>query len=199
MLNDNFFMPSDQVVHPPHILVGVSGSVASIKAAELVSSLSCLGEVRLILTDAAKHFVDANELSTTQIYYNENEWETYQKRGDPVLHIELRRWADIFLIAPLSANSLAKLSYGISDNLLTCTARAWQTGIKPLVIAPAMNTAMWDHPVTTEHISRLTQWGVHVVPPVEKTLICGDAGMGAMANIDTLVDVISKLVAQIFE
>ena len=90
-------------------------------------------------------------------------------RGDPVLHIELRRWADLCLVAPLSANSLAKLSNGLADNLLTSTLRAWDLS-RPVVVAPAMNTFMWEHPVTRQQLDVLTQWGYTVIPPVVKIL-----------------------------
>src|SRR5262245_20486764 len=75
---------------------------------------------------------------------------SYQ-RDDPVLHIELRRWADLLVIAPLDANTLAKLAYGLSDNLLTCLYRAWDRR-RPIVLAPAMNTFMWENPLTDRHL-----------------------------------------------
>ena len=82
------------------------------------------------------------------------EWESWKGRGDPVLHIELRRWADILLIAPLSANSLAKIASGLCDNLLTCVIRAWDVN-KPLFFCPAMNTLMYEHPMTAKQIATL--------------------------------------------
>jgi phosphopantothenoylcysteine decarboxylase len=75
-----------------------------------------------------------------------------------VLHIELRKWAEVFVVAPLDANSLAKISVGISDNLLTTVARAWDFK-KPMVVCAAMNTAMWDHPVTAKGLAILKEWG----------------------------------------
>src|SRR5436189_194001 len=81
------------------------------------------------------------------------------RRDDPVLHIELRRWADLFLIAPLDANTLAKLASGLADNCLTCVWRAWHPA-RPVVLAPAMNTLMWEHPLTRQHLRQLTgQYG----------------------------------------
>src|SRR5262249_60483542 len=76
------------------------------------------------------------------------------RRDDPVLHIELRRWADLFLTAPLDANTLAKLANGLSDNCLTCVWRAWDTS-RPAVLVPAMNTLMWQHPATARHLRQL--------------------------------------------
>lgn len=85
---------------------------------------------------------------------DEMDWLLWEKLGDEVLHVELRRWADAYLIAPLSANTLGKLANGLCDNMVTCTARAWDPANKPLVVAPAMNTFMWDHPLTSRHIVR---------------------------------------------
>lgn len=95
------------------------------------------------------------------------------------------------LIAPLSANTMAKLACGFADNLLVTLARAWwfPTNEKPVYFAPAMNTSMWDHPITFDHISYLKQklkW--KCIDPIEKTLICGDQGFGAMAEVHQIVD-----------
>ena len=118
--------------------------------------------------------------------------------GDPVLHIELRKWADVMLVAPLSANTLAKLANGVSDNLLTCVARAWDLSLKPFVVCPAMNTMMWDHPLTGRHIRAVTGsppdgLGFRIIAPVEKLLACGDLGMGAMAEVATILDFVRGL------
>jgi phosphopantothenoylcysteine decarboxylase len=120
------------------------------------------------------------------------EWRTYGRVGaDAVVHIELRAWADALLIAPASAHTLAKLAGGLADNLLTCVARAWPfaDGVvaKPLLIAPAMNDAMWAHPATAEHTAKLKSWGVRVVEPVEKKLACGDTGVGGLAAVADIV------------
>ena len=113
--------------------------------------------------------------------------------AEEVIHIELVKWADVFVIAPCSANTLAKISNGICDNLLTCCARAWDLNdwFKCLVVAPAMNTNMWSHPCTQEHLNRLRGWGIKVVEPVMKKLYCGDIGIGALAHLD---DIFNELV-----
>ncbi|KAK6535223.1 hypothetical protein TWF694_001691 [Orbilia ellipsospora] len=112
----------------------------------------------------------------------------WSKVGDPILHIELRRWADILLVAPLSANSLAKVVNGFSDNLLLSVIRAWDTS-KPIAVAPAMNTMMWEHPISKTQINVLeNEWKwFRVLRPVEKTLACGDSGSGAMKEWSELV------------
>ncbi|KAA0197154.1 hypothetical protein HAZT_HAZT001345 [Hyalella azteca] len=117
---------------------------------------------------------------------DEMEWRAWKGRGDPVLHIQLRRWADVFVIAPLSANTLAKLANGLCDNLLTSVARAWDP-CKPLLFCPAMNTFMYEHPLTARHISTLKDFGYTEVPAISKRLMCGDEGSGAMAEVADVV------------
>lgn len=105
---------------------------------------------------------------------------------DNVLHIELRRVATIILIAPLSANTLAKLANGLCDNLLTCVARCWdvKSGVNPFIVAPAMNTLMYEHPITDSQLSFINEkLNIKVLPTAFKKLACGDEGYGAL--IDT--------------
>jgi phosphopantothenoylcysteine decarboxylase len=165
---------------------------------------------------------------------DDHEWAGYRSvRRDPVVHIELRRWADCLLFAPLSANTLGKLACGLCDNLATCVARAWEMPPpederrrrraaadsvsvggpgaggggdsdggsarllwKPFLVAPAMNTAMWEHPATAGHLATLAGWGVEVIPPVVKLLACGDTGTGAMAAVETVVDAVATALRQ---
>ncbi|KAM8891151.1 phosphopantothenoylcysteine decarboxylase isoform 2-T2 [Spinachia spinachia] len=115
----------------------------------------------------------------------------WTQRTDPVLHIELRRWADLLVIAPLDANTLGKIANGICDNLLTCVVRAWDTR-RPLLFCPAMNTAMWQHPITAQQVSKLTEFGYVDVPCISKKLVCGDEGKGAMAEVSTIVSVVNQ-------
>uniref|UniRef100_A0A3B5LNP4 Phosphopantothenoylcysteine decarboxylase n=1 Tax=Xiphophorus couchianus TaxID=32473 RepID=A0A3B5LNP4_9TELE len=112
-------------------------------------------------------------------------------RSDPVLHIELRRWADLLIIAPLDANTLGKIASGICDNLLTCVVRAWDTS-RPLLFCPAMNTAMWMHPITAQQVSRLKEFGYVEIPCISKKLVCGDEGKGAMAEVSTIVSAVRQ-------
>jgi phosphopantothenoylcysteine decarboxylase len=105
-----------------------------------------------------------------------------------VLHIELRKWADLFLIAPLDANTLAKVANGICDSCLTSVYRCWDL-TRPVVIAPAMNTLMWEHPVTDRNLKQLQQDCkiLRICWPQEKLLACGDMGTGAMASIPEIL------------
>ncbi len=150
------------------------------------------------------------------IHEDQDEWAKPWVRGDEILHIELRRWAHVLVIAPLSANSLAKIVNGLSDGLLMSVVRAWDTtglvdGVdgkgrkKRVFVAPAMNTAMWRHPVTGRQVKTLEEgWGstdegehgegdvngegalekgwITVLRPIEKELACGDVGSGAMMD-----------------
>lgn len=204
----------------PRVLIGFTGSVASIKAAELVASLTLLADVKVVVTAAAKHFLSVDALPLARpgedVYGDEDEWREWRSVGDPVVHIDLRRWADILLIAPLSANTLAKLANGLCDNLLTCVFRAWDFSDqqKRVLLAPAMNTFMWESPFTRRHLETLLELGgsspresdrcwyaaagrggltgekatVRVIDPVEKVLACGDVGNGAMANVHTITE-----------
>lgn len=108
--------------------------------------------------------------------------------------LQLAKWADVLVIAPLSANTLAKLASGICDNLLTCVVRAWPPA-KPVVLAPAMNTVMWQHRFTTKHLGELRALGWHVVPPVEKKLACGDVGVGALAAPAAIVEAVAAMLS----
>ncbi|KAL3151339.1 hypothetical protein ABBQ38_013171 [Trebouxia sp. C0009 RCD-2024] len=116
----------------PRILLGASGSVAAIKVVELAYLLAEFAEVKLVLTKAARHFVQQDDLPFT-VHGDEEEWHQWQKKGDPVLHIELRKWADLLIVAPLSANTLAKMAQGLCDNCLTSIVRAWDFS-KPLMV-----------------------------------------------------------------
>uniref|UniRef100_A0A8B9GIB8 Phosphopantothenoylcysteine decarboxylase n=1 Tax=Amazona collaria TaxID=241587 RepID=A0A8B9GIB8_9PSIT len=178
------------------VLVGVTGSVAALKLPLLVAELLKITglEVKVVTTERAKHFYNVQEIPVT-LYSDEDEWQLWKGRSDPVLHIELRRWADLMLVAPLDANTLAKLANGICDNLLTCVIRAWDLS-KPLLFCPAMNTAMWEHPITAQHVEQLKGFGYTEIPCVVKKLVCGDEGRGAMAEVWTIVGCVKRILEE---
>lgn len=209
-----------------NVLLGVTGSVAAIRTPELYAALKKAGHtVRVVATRSSLYFFEVGSLDPVDplvsvrnpavVVLDEDEWpgQEYGRRyhrDDPVLHIELRRWADVLVIAPLDANTLAKLAGGFADNCLTCVWRAWDPA-RPAILAPAMNTFMWDQPVTARHLrligesagpakppadlhrDGLIDWiNAHcpkllVVPPQSKRLACGDVGMGALAELDAIV------------
>ncbi|XP_015335892.1 phosphopantothenoylcysteine decarboxylase isoform X3 [Marmota marmota marmota] len=121
--------------------------------------------------------------------------DMWKHRSDPVLHVDLRRWADLMLVAPLDANTLGKVASGICDNLLTCVIRAWDRS-KPLIFCPAMNTVMWEHPLTAQQMDQLKAFGYVEIPCVDKKLVCGDQGLGAMAEVETIVDKVKEVLSQ---
>ncbi|KAG5180155.1 flavoprotein [Tribonema minus] len=192
-------MPEDSEgerhLHRPRILLGATGSVATVKIPRLALLLQEFADVKIIVTKASRAFLDcARDYDRPsydawsaleppmEVLADEGEWGMWSKVGDPVQHVQLREWADLLLIAPLSANTLGKLANGLCDNLLTCVARAWDV-TKPLIVAPAMNTHMWSHPLTARHLASLGVLGVTTISPVVKTLACGDTGTGALADV----------------
>ena len=187
------------------LLVGVTAGVAAKLLPKFDTMILDRGhEVRYIFTDKSKYFVHPNKVGKggAWSYTDESEWaegsyqalvKLYKDRGEgepPIPHIDLAMWADAFAIVPLTANTLAKMANGICDNLLTSTVRAWPLH-KTMVIAPAMNTQMWDNPFTEEHL-----WKVHdvyaprVIAPVVKRLACGTEGMGALADLGDILQAI---------
>ncbi|CAK9298317.1 unnamed protein product [Gordionus sp. m RMFG-2023] len=195
-----------------NILIGVTGSVAAIKVPELLkcleTRLNAINKkncIKIVATDKALQFFSPHTLANQdsqpyKVYKDCDEWDHWKTRGDPILHIELRDWADIFLIAPLDANTLAKVANGLSDNLLTCIIRAWDISAtfqkqKIVLFAPAMNTKMWTHPITVKQICVVTQeFGFKQIQPIDKVLMCGDVGMGAMEEPEMIVSrIISEL------
>lgn len=117
------------------VLVCATGSVAAIKLRQVVSLLSgsgCL--VRVVLTASSKHFVGPEDIPGAEVVYSDADEWAWARKGDPVLHIELRKWADVLLVAPLSANSLAKVAAGIADNCVLCIIRCWDATQKPVLI-----------------------------------------------------------------
>lgn len=207
----------------PNVLLGVTGSVAAMRTPQLAAELQRAGfAVKVVATDAALYFFHPAEVGG--IVVDADEWpgrdagRIYQ-RGDLVVHIELRRWADLFVIAPLDANTLAKLACGLCDNCLTCVWRAWDIN-RPVVLAPAMNTLMWEHPLTSQHLLSMmghtrialptsddpeaiiaqinaARGQITIVPPVSKQLACGDVGVGAMAEVPTIVAAVRSKLAHI--
>ena len=160
------------------ILLGVTGSIAAYKAAELVRLFVKNGdEVRVVMTPAATRFVAPltfQTLSRNPVYIEEFD-RPVEWRPE---HISLAD-CDLAVVAPASANTLAKLRHGIADNLLTSTLLATRA---PVAVAPAMNDGMWESPVTQENIAALGARGVKVLVPGTGELACGTVGLGRMAE-----------------
>jgi len=151
----------------------------------------------------------------------QEEWKDWNEMGDPILHINLRSWADLALIAPLSAHTLGKLSNGLCDDPLSSCMRAWEFSNekkKPVILAPAMNTAMYVHPLTRMQLRTIqgfwkgkgdnddlkkdtledleyqnnSENGVWIVKPQSKMLACGEIGDGALASVEDIVSAVEK-------
>jgi phosphopantothenoylcysteine decarboxylase len=172
-----------------NLILGITGSVATTLTPKLYNGLITSGyNVKIVATTPALYFLPPN--FQIKIYKDKDEWpQNGYHKNDPVEHIEFRTWADILLIAPITANTLAKIANGICDNFLTCIIRAWPTH-KPLVLAPAMNTEMWTNTLTQHHINTIFKHypKTSIISPVTKTLACGDTGIGAMANINDIIN-----------
>jgi phosphopantothenoylcysteine synthetase/decarboxylase len=168
----------------PHIVLGVTGSIAAYKAAELVRLMVTRDwEVSVIMTKAATRFVGEltfRTLSRNPVAVDMFDMPELWQPG----HIDLASRADVFIVAPCTANVIAKLANGLADDLLSCVALATRA---PLVVAPAMNENMWEHPATRANVARLVERGAVVVDVGAGDLACGITGRGRLAAVETIV------------
>ena len=237
-----------------HLLLACTGSVATIKLPALLTLLTphtpTLAIILLLTPTAIRFLTPSPPYSTSTssqplslpislathfsrytstglvvgVFQNEDEWVPPWTRGAGVLHIELRKWADLFLVAPLSADSMAEMVHGGCKGIVSAVLRAWDTrardgkGARRVLVCPAMNTAMWEHPVTEKLLVVLEgEWGVkarerergwsegeangrygdgggwvEVLRPATKKLACGDVGVGAMVDVEVIVEVVVR-------
>ncbi|RFU33153.1 hypothetical protein B7463_g3181, partial [Scytalidium lignicola] len=191
-----------------HLLLAASGSVACVKLPSIISALKHYPNlsIRIILTKSATHFFTGQSLeqptmatlaslpNVDAVHQDEDEWVEPWTRGMNILHIELRRWAHLLVVAPMSANLLAKVTGGLCDNLLTNVIRAWDIDSSAkILIAPAMNDRMFAHPLTAKQLAILGEWEwFEILPPQVKLLACGDVGQGGMCDWNEIVHVIEK-------
>jgi phosphopantothenoylcysteine synthetase/decarboxylase len=174
------------------IILGVTGSIAAHKAADLASLLTkARCDVRVVLTADAQRFITPLPFKTltrnpvvTDLYDEDEEWK-------PV-HIELADAADVLVIAPATANVLAKLAHGLADDALSCIALALNPRAK-ILIAPAMNGKMWLHAATRENVQTLKQRGAVFIGPDEGMLSCGYEGLGRLWPVDQIAEHVLKL------
>ena len=170
-----------------HVLLGVCGGIAAYKIASLASRLVKDGaEVRVIMTPAAVRFIAPLTFET--ITHNAVYTDTFHREGNyDVEHVSLAQWADVLLVAPASANTIAKMANGIADNMLTTVYLALNC---PVAVAPAMNTAMLEHPATRKNIQTLESRGHVFAHAQEGRLACGESGKGRLADEENLVNVL---------
>ena len=172
------------------IVLGITGSVAAYKAAELANMLTKSGaSVHTIMTAAAAKFITPltfQTLTKNRVYVDMFEEIAYED----VRHISLAQRADILVIAPASANIIGKIAGGIADDMLSTVVMATRA---PVLICPAMNTAMYENPVVQGNLDKLAGLGYLFVQPRESLLACGDVGKGAMADVGVILKEINRL------
>ena len=175
------------------IIIGVSGGIAAYKTAYLVSALSKTeADVNVIMTDNACEFISPLVFET--LTGNKCYVDTFDRNFKfDVEHISLAKKADIFMIAPATANVIAKIANGIADDMLTTTFLASKC---KKIVSPAMNTAMFENQITQDNIAKLKKYGIGVVEPQDGLLACGDTGAGKMPEPDFLFDVIEREIAR---
>lgn len=173
------------------IILAVTGSIAAYKTPILVRQLIKAGaEVRVITTDAALRFVSELSLATVSkhpVYSNVNNGSSWNN------HVELGRWADVMLVAPCSANTLAKLANGLCDNLVCAV---YLSAICPVLVAPAMDEDMWHHKSTKDNLDKIRSYGNTVIPVAHGELASGLVGDGRMAEPEDIVDFVSDFLAE---
>jgi phosphopantothenoylcysteine decarboxylase/phosphopantothenoylcysteine decarboxylase/phosphopantothenate--cysteine ligase len=177
----------------PVVVVGVTGSIAAYKAADLVSKLGKRGfEVHVVMTHGAQEFVTPLTFQTlsknpvvTSVFEDAPGW----KPG----HVDLADRADLLLIAPATANIIAELAHGLASNPIGEIALAT---LAPLLVAPAMNGKMWSHPATQANLQLLASRGVQFIGPEEGILACGYEGLGRLWNVDDIVERAARVIAE---
>jgi phosphopantothenoylcysteine decarboxylase len=193
----------------PNILLAVTGSVAAKLTPKIQEQIQTKHKLRTIVSKSAEFFIPASPhdilteedeqrfqdtekfMAPYDFYREEDEWK-WQNKGDQILHIEIGLWADLILVAPLTANTLSKIAAGNADNLITNTIRAWNYQ-KPMLLCPVMNTQMWESPFTSKHLEIMKSLGATVMEPVEKTLMCGVHGKGALPPIESILQKMETL------
>ena len=175
-----------------HILLGVTGGIASYKIANLASLLVKSGaDVHVIMTENATNFI--NPITFETLIGHKCVVDTFDRNFEfKVEHVALAQLADVIMVAPATANVIAKLSHGLADDMLTTTILASRA---PKIIAPAMNTGMYENPVTQDNIRLLQHYGMEVITPACGHLACGDNGAGKMPEPETLFQYLCKAVA----
>ena len=178
-----------------HIVLGISGGIAAYKSAELVRLLRKQGmRVSVVMTDGAQEFITPLTLATLSgepVY--DSLWDNRSGTDSNIAHINLTREADAMLIAPCTANVMAKIASGISDDLLTNLVLARDAGKCPLAIAPAMNVQMWNNPATQRNLAQIRTDGIQVFGPANGEQACGEIGDGRMIEPNEILSLLPRL------
>ena len=175
------------------IVLGVTGGIAAYKSANLASMLVKLhADVHVIMTQNATHFITPMTFET--LTNNKCIVDTFDRNFSfDVKHVSLAKRGDLFVVAPCTANVIGKLAHGICDDMLTTTMLATKA---PKLIAPAMNTGMWENPILQDNLTKLQNYGYHIIEPIIGRLACGDTGTGKMASEETIVEHILTYMAK---
>ncbi len=171
------------------VVLGVTGCIAAYKSCEILRALQKRNvRVKVVMTQHATHFVDP--VTFRALTHEKVAVDLFDDPTDPIHHISLAQEADLFLIAPCTANVMAKLAYGLADDLLSTSALATTA---PVMLAPAMNVHMYENPVTQENMAKLKARGVRFIEPDAGYLACGDVGKGRLAEPDDIAEAALKV------
>ncbi len=174
-----------------NITLAVTGSISAYKAADLTSQLTKLGhQVTVLMSQAATEFISPLTLQALSKNLVHTDVMT-EENPSLIKHIDIAKATDLFLVAPTSANTLAKLANGFADNIITAVALALPAD-RSKFIAPAMNTNMYLNPATQDNLAKLITYGFQEIKPREALLACGDFGTGALAEITTIIDTVKE-------
>lgn len=174
------------------IIIGITGSVAAFKSIQLISDLVKQGyQIEVMMSESATRFVTPvciQSLTKRKVYV-----DTFDDENPAIItHVDIVKDADLFMVVPASAHTIAKLAYGMADNMLTS---AFLAATCPKLIAPAMNVHMYENPITQKNMQLLQETGVVFVEPISGLLACGDTGNGKLADEDTLLEMIDYMLA----
>ena len=184
-----------QILQGKKIVLGISGGIAAYKTPELVRRLKDHGaDIRVVMTEGAKAFI--TPLTLQAVSGNHVADSLLDTQAELAMgHIELAKWADLVLIAPATADIIARLTAGMANDLLATICLATNA---PIAIAPAMNQQMWHAPATSANMNTLSQRGLHIWGPGSGEQACGDIGLGRMLDVNELVDLSCDFFADTF-
>ncbi len=178
-----------EVLKGKTILLGLSGSIALYKSCDLLRRLQDNGAIiHCLMTASAQKFV--TPLTFSALSHNPVAQDIWGEQQETTHHLSLAEKADLLLIAPASAHTISKLAHGLCNDILSLTALSISV---PIILAPAMHDHMWKHPATQENVQRLQKFGAHFVGPHSGALSRGDWGWGRMADVETIVDMVLKI------
>jgi len=169
------------------ILIGITGGISAYKTLDVISILQKKGhEVHVIMSDNSHNFVTSNSVN---VISKEN---LKTETPDQTTHIKESKWCDVFILCPATANTISKIVYGIADSFLLSTILALPDKIR--IVCPAMNTNMWENPVTQDNIDKLKKYGWKIINPIQGMLACNDFGIGKLPSPKEIVDKINNII-----